>query len=274
MPWFRGVPLLEYLETVRVGGGANQAPFRFPVQRVVRPNRDFRGYAGTVASGRIRVGEAVSVLPSGRQTTIEEIVTFEGRLDEAHAGQAVTLTLRDEIDVARGDLVAAIDKAPAIGSSVEATLVWLNENPAELGKRYRLKHMARNEWAEIGEIRYRLDINTLEREPAGSIEMNSISVVRIDASRALTFDPYADNRTTGSFVLIDAVTNATLAAGLIKGAVENVANSPASERTPGWRLRQGALVLSSDGSGEPITDDEALKALDLLLKKLRIDQWF
>lgn len=274
MPWFHGVPLLEYLEHVPVGGGAHQGAFRFPVQRVVRPNRDFRGYAGTVASGFVRVGDRITVFPSGKQTTIAEIVTFDGPLKEARAGQAVTLTLAHEIDITRGDLITAADAPPTAASSIEATIVWLNEKPAELGKRYRLKHMARNEWAEIGEIKCRLNINTFEREIAETIDMNSISVVRIDACRVLTVDPYRENRTTGSFVLIDAVTNATVAAGLITGPAENMSNTNPNSSTLTWRLRDGAMVISADGFGEPITDIEALEALDVLLKKLRIDQWF
>jgi sulfate adenylyltransferase subunit 1 len=219
MPWFRGPALLEYLETVPVGSRVQQAPFRFPVQRVVRPNHEFRGYAGSVAAGHVRPGDAVTILPSGRRTTVASITTFDGDLGQAHAGQSVTLTLDDEVDVSRGDLIAASDAPPQTATAVEATIVWLNETPAEPGKRYRIKQATTQHWAELKQIQYCLNINTLEREKADRLEMNAIGSVEIEAARALAFDPYTKNRTTGSFILIDAATNATVAAGLIAGKV-------------------------------------------------------
>lgn len=273
MRWFDGLPLLEYLEQVPVGNRARQSAFRFPVQRVVRPNRDFRGYAGTVASGHVRVGDTIMVLPSGKTTIVAGITTFDGPLDEAQAGQAVTLALSDEIDVARGDLIAAVDEVPGLALSIETTIVWLNDTPAELGRRYRLKHMARQEWAELSSIEYRLNINSLERESATTLEMNAIGAVRITAARPLTFDSYSRNRTTGSFVLIDPVTNATVAAGLITGAAKTGASSQI-DKAFGWHLQNGALVISADGSGELIADSETREALQLVLRKLGIDECF
>ncbi|MCU1294326.1 MAG: sulfate adenylyltransferase subunit 1, partial [Bryobacterales bacterium] len=147
MPWFHGVSLLEHLENVPVGDRAERAPFRFPVQRVVRPNHQFRGYAGTVASGRVRAGDAVTVLPSGRTTTLTSIATFDGNLPEAHSGQSVTITLKDEIDISRGDMIALSGDLPTTATSIESTLVWLNESPAELDNRYRLKQTTAQHWA-------------------------------------------------------------------------------------------------------------------------------
>jgi sulfate adenylyltransferase subunit 1 len=217
MPWFQGPSLLEHLENVPVGDRVEKASFRFPVQRVVRPNHLFRGYAGTVASGHIRPGDAVTILPSGRTTTLSSITTFDGDLLEARAGQSVTLTVEDDIDIARGDMIALNGDLPETGTSLEATVVWLNETSAELNKRYRLKHTTTQQWANIKAISYRLNINTLDREQSDRLEMNAIGGVTIEVARPLAFDPYIKNRTTGSFILIDADTNATVAAGLITG---------------------------------------------------------
>ena len=221
MPWFHGPSLLEYLERVPTGKRVQNSALRFPVQRVVRPNHEFRGYAGTVASGRIRRGDPVVISPSGRRTTVASITTFDGDLRHAQAGEAVTLTLADELDVVRGDMIAAPEDLPLSSSAIEATLVWLNDTPAEVNKRYRLKHATRQEWAEVKYIRHRLNINSLDHEHAKSLEMNEIGSVHIETARPLAFDTYARNRTTGSFILIDAVTNATVAAGLITGAVKD-----------------------------------------------------
>ncbi len=271
MPWFRGPSLLEYLESVPGGNLAQRGSFRFPVQRVVRPNHEFRGYAGTVARGQVAVGDSIAIYPSGRRSTIASIVTFDGEIDSAEAGQSVTLTLADEIDIIRGDLIAAAGDAPEIASTIEATLVWLNETPAQLHKRYRIKHAARQEWAEIKEIPYRININSLEHEPATSIQMNEIALVHVETARALTFDPYRENRATGSFILVDPVTNATVAAGMISGA----ASLESSKRARGlsWRIQGGELTISlpsATGPGSGIIEDlETREALERLLRGLK-----
>ena len=219
MSWFRGPSLLEYLEQVPVGNRALDAPFRFPVQRVVRPNLDFRGYAGTVASGVVRQGDKIGVLPSGREAIVSSIVTFDGEKQEAHAGESVTLTLDREIDIIRGDMIAAVEQQPLAVTAIEATIVWMSETPAQLKKRYRLKHATTLQWADLTSIEYRLNINTLEHEHASALEMNAIASVHIETARPIAFDPYQANRTTGSFILIDPATNATVAAGMITGRV-------------------------------------------------------
>jgi sulfate adenylyltransferase large subunit len=216
-PWFHGHTLLEHLETVPVGETAQHAPFRFPVQRVVRPDLNFRGYAGTITAGEIATGDSVTVYPSGRTSTINTITTFDGDLDTAHAGQAVTLTLNDEIDIIRGELLVATGSTPFISSGVDATIVWLNETPGETNKRYRLKQAGRLENAELKTIHHRVNINTLEHESTAALEMNAVGQVGIEVARPLAFDAYGTNRITGSFILIDAVTNATVAAGMITG---------------------------------------------------------
>jgi sulfate adenylyltransferase subunit 1 len=220
-PWYKGPTLMEYLETVPVGQRAETAPFRFPVQRIVRPNLDFRGYAGQIASGTIRVGNEITTLPSGRTSRVKSIVTFDGDLEEARAPLSVTLTLEDEIDIVRGDLISTSDALPHSENLFDATLVWLNDEPLDTRKRYRLKHTARQEWAEVKTIHYAVNINTLEQEPATVLAMNQIGVVQITSARPLYFDSYTDNRGTGSFILIDPLTNATVAAGMISQAVRD-----------------------------------------------------
>jgi len=275
-PWFHGPSLLEHLERVPVGNCVHQAPFRFPVQRVVRPNQEFRGYSGTITSGHIAPGDSVLILPSGRRTKVDKIVTFDGDLDHSFAGQSVTVTLADEIDVVRGDMIVSPDDPPQISSSIEATLVWLNEVPAALNKQYRLKHTTRQESAKLKQISYRINVNTLNREPGQTLEMNAIGVGVIETGRPLTFDSYSANRSTGSFILIDPATNATVAAGMINGpasAGEARPSVPRSQVT--WHFKNGSLLLSGlEALGENtgpslINDPEALDALERLLHRLR-----
>jgi sulfate adenylyltransferase subunit 1 len=281
MHWYSGPSLLEYLETVPVETSLHERPFRFPVQRVARPNQFFRGYAGTVASGEVRPGDAVFIQPCNKATRVSAISTFDGELNVARAGQSVTLTLEDEIDVARGDTFAAADDAAQIASAFEATLVWLNEAPAVLHKRYRLKHNTRQGWAEIKTIEHRVNINTLEREIAGELHMNAIGVVRLETSRPLAFDPYVFNRTTGSFILIDPATNGTVAAGLILHSAQRSAHSPLAEHDFGWAIVDGAVVISAlddsftaeemeSGRQQVISDPEAAELVRSLLHRLKI----
>ena len=288
MRWFRGPSLLEYLERVPTGNQNQQLPLRFPVQRVVRPEAEVRGYSGTIASGSVAPGDPVMILPSGRKTRIAGIATFDGDLGRGFAGQSVTLTLSDEIDVVRGDMIAAPEDPPQISSSIEATLVWLSDVPADVNRRYRLKHTTRQEWAEIEQIRYRINVNTLDHEAAETLEMNGLYVVNIETGRPLTVDSHSKNRTTGSFILIDPVTNATVAAGLIAKATTSKANRKVS-RDPhiNWHLENGRLVLSvSEGArgfsadaveGErstpervPLEGPEALEAFHRLLAHLGV----
>jgi sulfate adenylyltransferase large subunit len=278
MPWFTGPSLLEHLETVPVGSRVLSAAFRFPVQRVVRPNQEFRGYAGTIVSGSVRPGDPVTILPSGRETSVASIVTFDGNQESASAGQAVTLTLSQEIDLSRGDFIVSSHQLPFKSHGVTATLVWLNEKPADLGKRYRIKHASRLDWATLRHIDFRLNINTLEQEPIHTLEMNAIGQVTLETARVLCFDRYTENRVTGSFILIDPATNATVAAGMITGAAETGALAPLAGIS--WHVKDGALVLTSEqgfstkpnSNGEPLAmeDPEALEALRQMLRRLRI----
>jgi sulfate adenylyltransferase large subunit len=215
MPWFEGPSLLEYLEDVEIGQSQDNAPFRFPVQRVLRPDQDFRGYAGQIASGSIRPGDAVYALPSGRTTRVKSITTYDGDLEFAHAPMSVALTLEDELDLSRGDMLAPPGALPHVGRRFEARLVWMNATALERGRRYVLKHTTQLVPAEVTALHFRIDVNTLAEERAGTLEMNAIGLVEIETGKPLFFDAYERNRSTGSFILIDRETNATVAAGMI-----------------------------------------------------------
>ncbi len=215
MPWFQGSPLLDHLETVHVASDKNLVDLRFPVQQVVRPNLDFRGYAGTVASGVLRVGDRVAVMPSGKQSTVKSIVTFDGPLQEAWAGRAVTITLQDEIDISRGDMLVAPNNAPPLENAVEAMVVWFDGEALVPGKQYLVKHTTRQTAAAVTDIRYRINVADLHREPATTLKMNEVGRIRIECARPLAVDAYTKNRSCGSFILIDRLTNATVGAGMI-----------------------------------------------------------
>ena len=217
MPWYPGPPLLEHLETVPLARRDHAGPLRFPVQYVLRPNLDFRGFSGTIASGTVRRGDRIMALPSRKTSTVERIVTFDGDLAEAHAEMAVTITLADEIDVSRGDTLVREEALPRIGRSIEAMMVWMNERPMAPRAAYLIKQGTRVVSAEVHSIHERVDVNTLERHPAKQLGLNDIGRVTLTASRALLFDAYAENHGTGAFILIDRLTNATLGAGMILG---------------------------------------------------------
>jgi sulfate adenylyltransferase subunit 1 len=219
MPWFQGSSLLEFLETVPVHQRSRSAGFRFPVQRVIRPDQNFRGYAGQVVSGTIRPGDGILALPSGRRSRVKSIETFDGRLDEAVAPMSVTLTLEDEVDISRGDMLVSAQKPPEAARQFDASVVWLNEQPLDPSQPYILKHTTQTIPAEVKAVKHRVNIKTLEHEPAEGLEMNGIGVLRIETSRPIYFDAYAQNRATGSLILIDPKTNATVGAGMILAPV-------------------------------------------------------
>jgi bifunctional enzyme CysN/CysC len=243
---------MGYLETVAVADDASSHPFRLPVQWVNRPHLDFRGFCGTIASGTVRPGDEVQVASSGKRSRVARIVTMDGDLEEAVAGQAVTLTLTDEIDISRGDLLAAPQALPSHVARLEAQLVWLHEEPLEPGRSYLLKAGTAVVPARVTAVGRRIDVNTLAEEPADALELNGIGVCRLELDRPVAFDPYGDNRETGSFILIDRLGNATVAAGMFVAplAAEERATAPERRGTD----RSPAIVWI-DGTG-----DEALAA--------------
>ncbi len=223
MPWYGGATLLHYLENVHISADRNLIDFRFPVQYVIRPNLDFRGYAGKVTSGTISPGEEIVVLPSGKSSTIKSISTFDGELEEAFNPQSVVLTLNDEIDISRGDMIARKDNLPQLGNHLEATICWMDEKPLSTTSAYLLKHTTKTVRAYVSRIVYRIDVNTLHRDRgANTYLLNEIGRVEIKTASPIFFDPYRVNHGTGSFILIDPLTNTTAAAGMIRGPVRNV----------------------------------------------------
>jgi sulfate adenylyltransferase large subunit len=213
--WYEGPTLLEYLETVPVREAATIDALRFPVQLVIRPDSTFRGFAGQIVEGQVRVGDAIVALPSGKTTSVRSIVTFDGGLEFAGQGESVTLELADEIDVSRGDMLVSAGKLPTASAVFGATVVWMSEKPLVVGQSYLAKHTTRSVKARVTNVRHRVNVNTLGHESAGEVDMNSIAVVEIEASQPLLFDLYEESRSTGSFILIDPISNATVAAGMI-----------------------------------------------------------
>jgi bifunctional enzyme CysN/CysC len=223
-PWYAGPTLLEHLETVDVATSREDMPFRFPVQWVNRPNLDFRGFSGTVASGAVQPGDAVVVSSSGRSSTVRRIATADGDLPRAVAGDAVTLVLADEIDAPRGEVFADPKRRPTVSSRFAAKLVWMAEEPLRLGRSYLLKSGARTVPASVTKLPHRIDVQTLAPTPAATLALNEIGLGEIETTAALAFDPYAENRETGAFILIDRVSNATVAAGMISHGLDAASN--------------------------------------------------
>jgi bifunctional enzyme CysN/CysC len=225
MPWYDGPTLIEHLETVEVNTEVDRAkPFRMPVQWVNRPNLDFRGFAGLVTGGAIRPGDAVRVLPSGRSTSIARIVTLDGDLGEAAAGQSVTLTLADEVDCSRGDVIAVADAPPQVADQFQATIVWMTEDALQPGRAYWLKLGAQTVSATVQPPKYAVDVNTMAQLSAKTLELNDIGVAEVYTDRRLVFEPYADSHDLGGFILIDKATNATVAAGMLDFALRRSQN--------------------------------------------------
>jgi len=225
-PWYRGPTLLEHLESVEVSDGALDKPFRMPVQWVSRPHPDFRGFAGLVASGAIRPGDPVVVQPSGRTSTVERIVTFDGDLEEARAGQSVTVTLSDHLDVSRGDVMASTEHPPALADQFEAHVVWMSEVEMLPGRPYLMKLGTATAGLTIGPPKYRVNINTLEHVAAKTLTLNEIGVCNLNLDRPVAFDPYSSNREMGGFIVIDRLTNTTVGAGLLHFALRRAENLP------------------------------------------------
>jgi bifunctional enzyme CysN/CysC len=222
--WYSGPTLVEHLETVDVERDAAARPFRFPVQWVNRPNLDFRGFSGTIASGTVRPGDAITVAASGKQTKVARIVTYDGDLPEARAGDAVTLTLTDEVDIARGDLLTPPTARPEVADQLAAHLLWMGDEPLLPGRPYLMKIGARFVPAKVTALKHRIDVDTLEHLAGRTLALNEIGVCNLLTSSPVAFDPYTDNRETGAFILIDRYTNATVGAGMIDFGLRRAAN--------------------------------------------------
>jgi bifunctional enzyme CysN/CysC len=224
MPWYTGPTLLEHLETVDVGRGAETTGFRLPVQWVCRPNQDFRGFAGTIAAGRVAPGDEVVVLPSSRRSRVRALVTADGELASASRGQAITLTLADEVDVSRGDVIAAAANPPQVADQFAAHLLWMGDAPLLPGRPYWLKIGARTLAAQVTEIKHKVDVNTQARLAAKSLELNEVAYCNLSLDQPIPFEAYADSHALGGFILIDRQSNATVGAGTLDFALRRAAN--------------------------------------------------
>jgi bifunctional enzyme CysN/CysC/sulfate adenylyltransferase subunit 1 len=258
MPWYDGPTLLEFLETVPLATDGHAGPLRFPVQLVQRPDANFRGFAGQVARGVLQAGDRVVALPSRRETTVKRIVTWDGDLQAAAYPQSVTVELEDEIDLSRGEMLVAAggeSALPKASRHLHVMVVWMHEDPLVVGRTYVAKHTTRTVRATIKAIRYRVDVGSLEQGPADELAMNEIAEVELETNLPLFFDAYAESRTTGSMILIDGVTNATVGAAMIVGAAQK-----ASEQ-----CSRAALVLVP---GRPELAERVREALENRLQRV------
>jgi len=244
MPWYNGPTLLHHLEHANVGAERNLVDFRFPVQYVLRPNWEYRGFAGRISSGTVRPGDEIVVLPSRKVSTVKTIDTPDGTsAEEASAGESVVITLTDEIDISRGDMIVRRNNLPSVGNVVEAFVCWMHDAPVEAGKQYIIQHTTKSVRCYVSAINYRIDVDTLHREAATQLSLNEIGRIEIVAAQPLTFDPYRMNHETGSFILIDPATNVTVGAGMIRGASSTVLESTGEE--------QSRLTISRDVEWTP-----------------------
>ena len=230
MDWYPSAPLMKLLETVRVSADKNLEDFRFPVQFVNRPNLDFRGFCGTVASGIIKLGEEIVALPSGKRSKVENIITYEGEQTEAYPDEAITITLEDEIDISRGDMLVKPDNIPTTGNQFEADVVWMTEEPLRAGKEYLIKFAAKSIAGHVREIQYETDVNTLERIQSSHLELNSIGNCIISLNENTALDNYNDSPKTGAFIIIDRLTNGTVGAGMVRSFKATIDSQPTPNR--------------------------------------------
>ncbi len=248
LDWYSGPTLMKFLESVNIGSDRNFVDFRFPVQYVLRPNLDFRGFAGTIASGIVRQGDEIMVLPSRKTSRVKSIVTHGGNLDEAFVPQSVTLTLEDEVDVSRGDMIVRPGNVPQSGRSFDAMLVWMSESAMVPGKQYLFKQSTQTVAGSINTLRYQVDVNTLHRQQTPTLELNQIGRCKITLAQTLFFDDYRRNRATGAFIVVDRITNSTVAAGMI------LARQTSENSSSHWDEEPASKTLS--GSVSQVSSDE------------------
>ena len=272
-PWFTGKPLIEHLESVEINNEADQAkPFRLPVQWVNRPNLDFRGFSGLISSGSVKPGDAVRVLPSGKTTTVTKIVTLDGDLDEAVAGQSVTVCFADEVDCSRGNVIAATDAPPEVSDQFESTIVWMDDDALHVGRSYWLKLGTQTVSATVQQPKYTINVNTMEQLAAKTLELNAIGVAELATDKPIVFEPYADSRTLGGFILIDKITNRTVGAGMLHFSLRRAQNvhwqaTDIGRDEHAGLKNQKARVLwftGLSGSGKSTIANEVEKSLNLM----------
>ena len=251
MPWYTGKPMMETLNTIEISSDRNFEDARFPVQYVNRPNLDFRGFCGTIASGIFHKGDAITVLPSGNNSKIKSIVTYDGDLEEAFAPMAVTLTMEDEIDISRGDMIIGKSlTAPIVADKFNATIVWMDEKIMSPGRQYVIKLATRAVSGSISAINYRIDVNTLEHHDATELKLNEIASCTVSVNAPVVFDSYKRNKGTGAFIIIDRLSNVTVGAGMITGETDNeeLAQVTADERAARFSQKATAICLTGSNS--------------------------
>jgi len=249
MPWFTGMPLMEALNSIEIANDRNFSDARFPVQYVNRPNLDFRGFCGTVASGIFKKGDKITALPSGKSSKIKSIVTYDGELEQAFPPMAVTLTLEDEIDISRGDMLVGAEKtAPTVSDKFKATIVWMAENALTPGRQYTIKLATRSVSGSVAMIHHRIDVNTLEHHDATELHLNEIGSCTVSVNAPVVFDPYLSHKGTGAFIIIDRLTNGTVGAGMITGGTEEGSLQPVSPEERAARFSQTATAIALTGS--------------------------
>jgi bifunctional enzyme CysN/CysC len=249
MLWFTGKPLMEALNTIEIANDRNFSDARFPVQYVNRPNLDFRGFCGTVASGVFKKGDKITALPSRKTSKIKSIVTYDGELEQAFSPMAVTLTLEDEIDISRGDMIVGIEQSPAtVSDKFKATIVWMAENALAPGKQYTIKLATRSVSGSIAMIHYRIDVNTLEHHDATELHLNEIGSCTVSVNAPVVFDPYLSHKGTGAFIIIDRLTNGTVGAGMITGSTGEESLQPVSPEERAARFSQKATAVALSGA--------------------------
>jgi sulfate adenylyltransferase subunit 1 len=261
MPWYDGQTLMEILETVEINSDRNFDNFRFPVQYVNRPNLDFRGYCGTIASGIVKKGDKITVLPSGKTSSVESIVTYEGELDEAFPPMAITLTLADEIDVSRGDMITHSNDLPQVSNKFNAKIVWMTEQAMTIGKQYYIKLGTKSVNGSISKINHLIDVNTLEESDADELNLNEIGHCDITLTASVPFDAYNLSKGSGSFIIIDRLSNVTVAAGMIIGAVESDELQTVSQDERIARYGQQAFTAWLTGKNNTQTAEELERLL-------------
>ncbi|PPK76261.1 bifunctional enzyme CysN/CysC [Methylobacter tundripaludum] len=249
MPWFTGMPLMEALNSIEIANDRNFSDARFPVQYVNRPNLDFRGFCGTVASGIFKKGDKITALPSGKSSKIKSIVTYDGELEQAFSPMAVTLTLEDEIDISRGDMLIGTEQTPAtVSDKFKATIVWMAENALTPGRQYTIKLATRSVSGSVAMIHHRIDVNTLEHHDATELHLNEIGSCTVSVNAPVVFDPYLSHKGTGAFIIIDRLTNGTVGAGMITGGTEEESLQPVSPAERAARFSQTATAIALTGS--------------------------
>ena len=246
---------MEILNTVEVSEDKNLENFRFPVQYVNRPNLDFRGFCGTVASGKVHPGDTVMALPSRKTSTVDRIVTFDGDLDEAFNGQAVTITLKDEIDVSRGDMLVHIDDLPTVASKVNADIVWMADDALVPGKQYDVKFSSALTQGAVSKIHHRVDVNTMAQHDAEQVNLNEIALCEVTLTKPMSFDSYQHNRATGAFIIVDRLTNVTVGAGMVVGEAQDSDGDTTivTAEDKAKRFGQQPAIIAINGSNPDVT---------------------